>query len=329
MNRLDSPSRFEPPTAPPGVGARAGRRRARRRRITALALVILWIGPVTFGPAGSLAPLLGWGAPPTARAGASLVAPGEAAVLDPGAKLKLRLRDGSSIEGRFLGRALLDSAHYAMRFAAHTDSDDYVPFVLGETLRVSLRDGRERTAAFAGYGERSLLVSGREGLGDMRVPVEFIRAIRHADGRPEALRTLSRALRKGSLPSAEALVIEDLRAFGSPEERWANALRVPVSDIRESSLGLEDGRSVPVTLVLGVLTLTLVVLIILAMRSPPPSNDCGVVVPTGFAQGAQGYHLTTRAFDLERGCFEGDALAEGGPWPEPAASRPASALVTP
>lgn len=75
--------------------------------------------------------------------------------------------------------------------------------------------------------------------------------------------------------------------------------------------------------------MALIVLIVLAMRSPPPPSDCGGVAPTFLAQEAQGFHLTTRAFDLERGCFEGDALAGGGSWPEPAVSRPTSAFVIP
>src|SRR5262245_45167029 len=123
--------------------ARPGSTRASRRftasaRTAAILLLFVWLGPVSFAQT-ELWQLLKWaGAPTLASAEQQVIPAGQALVLTPGTLLKLWLRDASVVEGRFLGRALLDSSLYASRFAAYARTSDFVPFALGETLRVSL-----------------------------------------------------------------------------------------------------------------------------------------------------------------------------------------------
>ena len=178
-------------------------------RTAAILLLILWLGPVSFAQTDAWQLLTWAGAPARASAEAQVIPAGQALVLEPGTPLKLWLRDDSVVQGKFLGRALLDSSLYAPRFAAYARTSDFVPFAIGETLRVSLRDGREWSAPFAGYGEMTLLLKGAEGSDPRRVPFEFVREVRGANGAWVQPKALTRAFRKGSLPSAEAIALGD------------------------------------------------------------------------------------------------------------------------
>ena len=159
------------PSSEPFRSARAPRRPwnvSHPTRLAALLLLMVWVGPVTIVQTDSWQLLSLVGAPERASAASQEIPAGKAMLLEPKTPLKLHLRDGSVVEGRFLGRTLLDSALYAPRFAAHARTSSYVPFALSETLRVSLRDGREWTAPFAGYAELTLLLRGPDG--PLRVP---------------------------------------------------------------------------------------------------------------------------------------------------------------
>jgi len=276
---------------------------------------------------------MGWlGAPNSATAGASLISPGKAVILEPGARLKLRLRDQSRVEGRYLGRALLDSALYATRFAEHMLASSFAPLALGETLQITLRDGRDRTAAFAGYGDRSLFMSGSPGTEPVRVPIESIDGIRHANDREVDLKVLSRELKRDALPSAEALVIEDLKALGDPNERWSKAERIPVSEIEWASLAIGDdkkGSSLAGGIILGALAGAVIAILVIAYAIDSAFDDCGSAVGSMALPPLSGLTLTTRPFDLDRGCYEGEPLAECGLWPERVDIGPSTAAAVP
>lgn len=121
----------------------------RMARIAAVTLLMLWVGPVSFiqNDTGRLMRLLG--APGSASAATDIVPAGKALELEPGAQLKLLLRDGSTVRGPFLGRTLMDSALYAQRFAARAIKPPRVWIAMGETLRVTLNDGRCRCVSCA------------------------------------------------------------------------------------------------------------------------------------------------------------------------------------
>lgn len=88
-------------------------------RLAAVLLLAVWVGPVSVVQT-DLPRLLRWlGAPGHAIAESRVVPAGLALFLEPGTHIKLHLHDGSDVEGRFLGRALLDSTEYAVRFAAY------------------------------------------------------------------------------------------------------------------------------------------------------------------------------------------------------------------
>lgn len=318
------------PSSEPLPSTRASNRRLWNitypARLAGVLLLLVWVGPVTFIQTDSWQLLKLVGAPERASADSRVIPAGRAMLLEPGTPLKLHLRDRSVLEGRFLGRTLLDSALYAPRFAAKTRSSSYVPFALGETLRVSFRDGREWTAAFAGYGEMTLLLRSPDGPEYLRVPFEFAREIRRANGDRVEPKTLARAFQRGLLPSAEALGLGERLPMGSVADQWAGALRVPVEDIQSATAELSSGNNVPGIVILSVfVTVVLVYVLIASIRVNSVPQSCGSVPSGSFA----GVHLTTRPFDRSRGCFVGDPLAVADPWPGPTEVGPATALADP
>jgi len=314
---------------PPSASRPAPRRRRGfmpSSRLAGVLLLIVWVGPVTF--VQSDAPrLLQWiGAPGRAAAWPRVIAAGEALVLEPCTPLELRLRDGSVVRGRFLGRALLEDSLYARRFAARSRTSSYAPFALGETLRVSLRDGREWTLPFAGYGELVLLLHRPDGAGPLRVPFEFLSEIRGSNGERVEPRTLARAFRAGRLPSAEAIVIEDMLPLGSDADRWSAALRVAVEDVHATIVTLPSGDSVAGAVALG--AVVGVVLFIVFLASAARSSSHGCTGPQSLPPILSSLPLTTRPFDLDRGCYVGEELIVES-WPTPDSDAPARALAGP
>lgn len=290
-------------------------------------LLVAWVGPVTFVQTDA-PQLLRWvGAPEHASAYPRAIPAGEALLLEPGTPLELRLRDGSVVKGRFLGRTLLDASRYAQRFAARARSSSYAPFAPGETLHVALRDGRDWALPFAGYGELALLLERPGEPEPLRVPFEFASEIRRTNGDRVDPRTLARAFRAGKLPSAEALVIEDLLPVGIEADRWAAALRVAAEDIQSATVELPSGTSVAGAVVLGVLVGVVVFYVILLSSLNSASKGCRSVPSGSLPQVLAGVHLTTRAFDLDRACYVGDALAVAVPRSGSAEDGPATALA--
>ena len=276
-------------------------------------LLTVWVGPVTFAQTDAGQVLKYVPASDRARANVRVIPAGQALILEPGTPFEARLRDGSVVEGRFLGRTLLDSALYAPRFAAHMRSTNDVPLALGETLQIVLHDGREVTAPFIGYGELTLLLLGPDGYA-LRVPFEFAKTIHRANGDRVEPSALARAFRKGLLPSAEALALGEREPVGTEADWWASALQVAVDDIKSATVDLSPGNSVAGTVVLTVI-LTTVLLVVLVAASLRSSSSSGCQGPTYFPPILSSAHLTTRPFDRSRGCYVGDPLAVADPWP--------------
>jgi hypothetical protein len=234
------------------------------------------------------------------------------------------MRDGSVIEGRFVERTLLGPDVYAWRFAHRAGSSASVPLELGETLRVSLLDGREIIAPFEGYAELALLLRTPGGWEPLRVPFEFASGIRRADGEAVEPASLIRDFHAGLLPSAEALEL----ALPIPPTGRLSAppvaadIRVAVEDIASATLktgrrsDVDDGL-VLLSVVAGIVLLAAVVV----MHTQPP-DACGgePVDPFGAA-------LTQRPFDRHRGCYVGDPLAVADPWPGAMETGAATALA--
>jgi len=299
-----------------------------RFHAASLFLLAMWVGPVTFAQtdAGQVLKYVPVYERPSSQS--RVIPAGEALVLEPGTPLELRLRDGSVVQGRFLGRTLLDSAIYVPRFEAHMRSKHDVPLALGETLQVALQDGREVRAAFDGYAELTLLLLAPDGT-LLRVPFEFAKAIHRANGEGVDPQALARAFRKGHLPSAEALVLGERLTNEDEAFDWANALRVPVEDIASvtaefASASGGSGASVAGAVVLGVLLSVVLFYVTLAAAFSSSSHSgCGEVQVPSFL----GIRVTTRPFDRSRGCYVDDPLAAAGAWPSTspvAASQPLS-----
>jgi hypothetical protein len=310
------------------LGLGAGLQRlGRRARLASMFLLTVWVGPVTFAQTDAAQLLKYIPASDRPRANARVIPAGQALILEPGAPLKLHLRDGSVVEGRFLGRTLLDSALYVPRFEAHMRSTNDVPLALGETLQILLHDGREVTAPFIGYGELTLLLLGPDGY-VLRVPFEFAKTIHRANGDRVEPSALARAFRKGLLPSAEALALGEREPVGTAADWWASALQVAVDDIKSATVEQPSGTSVAGTVVLTVI-LTAVLLVVLIAASLHASSSSGCQGPSYFPPILSSAHLTTRPFDRSRGCYVGDALAVADPWPGPADDGQATALAVP
>ena len=324
------------PSSKPSPSTSASNRRRWKvvppARAAAILLLLVWVGPVTFAQTDSWQ-LVRWvGAPGPASAESRVIPAGKAILLELGTPLKLILRDGSALEGRFLGRTLLDSALYAPRFAARAPSS---PFALGETLHVSLHDGRELTAPFSGYGELALLLRSPDGPQPLRVPFESASAIRRANGDSVEASALARAFRANTLPSAEALVLEQ-RLPMVPADRWVAGLRVAMEDIEWAIAELpsrtaqrSSGMSVAGIVVLSVVVSVVVVFVVLGMAVKSAERSCQRAWPYSKAQALPGVHLTTRPFDRSRGCYLDDPLAVADPWPGLTEGGPATAMADP
>ena len=279
--------------------------RFRTARLAAVLMLFFWIGPVTMAQT-DLWQLLRWaGAPAPAAATESIVGAGDAVELQPGVKMRLNLKDGSVVNGRFLGRTLLDSALYAPRFLARAQTSDWVPFALGETLRVALRDGRQIVSAFTGYGELSLLLAGLAGGADLRIPFEFAKEILRADGRKVAPKELMQAFRRGKLPSREALALGPSTPLVSEADEWSGALRVAVEDIATASAQTPSGGSVAGVVVLSVLLGIVLFCVLVAASMHSNNSGCSAIDFPNILSGMS-VRLTDRPFDRTRGCYRDD-----------------------
>src|SRR5262249_47674377 len=151
---------------------------------------------------------------------------------------------------------------YAPRFYRNSQ---WSPFVLGEVLRVSLRDGRQINAPFAGYAELTLLLQQPDCAQPLRVPFEFIQKLNRADGDRVEPKDLAKAFRKHWLPSADALLLAGPAA--SVHDTCQTALTIAAEDIESAIMDVQVGASnagaVGGGIVLGVLV-AVVLLTVLA-----------------------------------------------------------------
>src|SRR5262245_24667787 len=285
----------------------------RSARMAGVVLLLVWIGPVTFVQTDAWLPLRLIDAPDCAAAGSKVIPAGEAVKLEAGTPLKLHLHDGSVLEGRYLGRTLLDSAMYTPRFAKSGRAASLVPFALGETLQVKLRDGRAWTEPFVGYAQLALLLRNPDGPQPLRVPFEFASEIRRAGGESVEPEGLAKAFREGLLPSAEALVLEPGLPMGTASERLALRLPLAIQDIASVTAEM-PGRSAAGVVVLGVAVVVILLVVSFAALGSSASSGCSGTVPN--LQAAAGGQLTSRPFDRYRGCYVGDPLATADPSPD-------------
>ena len=313
------------PSAPSPFIASSGRRPwaiRHRVRLAAFVLLLVWIGPVSFLQTDTWQLLKLLGAPVRASADARVIPAGEAALLEPETRLELHLHGGKVIKGSFVERTLLDSAQYAPRFAKYALTSPNVPLTMGESLSVLLQDGRELVGPFAGYGELTLLLRSPDGTPSQRVPFEFATEIHRANGDQVQPSALARAFKAGKLPSAEALTLREPLPKGSMADGVAGTIQVAVEDIEWATAGVSSGvpttasrgSADPVVIILVSVVVSVVLVILLIGASiHSAENNCGSIGPAGALLGEA--HLTTRAFDRDRGCYVGDELAVDGPWP--------------
>lgn len=146
---------------------------------------------------------------------------------------------------------------------------------------------------------------------DLRIPFEFAREIRRANGDPVEPRALAKAFRARKLPSVEVIALEELLPVGSEEERWASALRVAVEDIRSVTAKTPGGTPVAGIVILSAVA-TVAVLVLIA-HSAAKSEPTGCEGPTPTTWASAGAHLTTRPFDRAPGPSRSGAPPTPGP----------------
>ena len=304
----------------------------RAARMAAVTLLAVWVGPVTFLQTDTWRLLQMAGAPGSASAEQQVIPAGMALVLEPGTELRLRMCDGGVITGRFVKRTLLDPDVYEKRFAAKVRSSAFAPLELGEMLSVSLCDGREWTAPFAGYAELALLLEHPRGLEPLRVPFEFAGEIYREDGERIEPEDLAQAFRAGLLPSAEALELTTPEHRGRMSAPGGGPFLVAVEDIASVTMGSFPTESFSTrkdadatgaflgVVLLGVVMMVVVIAIASQHQSSPGCESASVPTLLGTA------HPTTRPFDRYRRCYVGDPLAAADPWPG-AQTVPGTALA--
>jgi hypothetical protein len=277
-----------------------------------MVLLIVWTGPVTLAQTDTWGLLRSIGAPGTVSADDQVIPAGRALQIEPGTKLKILLHDGTSLEGRFVGRTLLDSRVYEVRFAAHARASSDVPLTLGETLHVALRDGREMTAAFAGYGELTLLLRDPGRRQAVRVPFESSQWILRANGDRIEPSALARSFRAGMLPSTEALTLQKRTSSWGGSGNWSGPVQVAVEDIASAVTDLSPFSSVSGQVLLSIFLSAVVAIVVLKIMV----DDACASGSLGDRSllGDRGASLTTRPFDRSRGCFVGDPLAVADPF---------------
>jgi hypothetical protein len=159
------------------------------------------------------------------------------------------------------------------------------------------------------------------------VPFEFATEIRRANGDRVEPSILTQAFHARLLPSAEALELEERVRASKMERRWGDTRRVAVEDIESATLAESSAAESMVGVILLSAVASVVLVFWLIGRGIKSSSErCGSSA-SGF--NPAGLHLTTRPFDLYRGCYVGDPLAVADPWPGPAEGGPATAQAHP
>lgn len=278
----------------------------RWRQWAATALLALLLGPMAMSVSGcfTMAAML------AASAGGStphLVPAGDAVHLDPDRELKLFLRDGTTVQGRFRGRTLLDPETYAARFAARSTAGGWSPFALGETVAVDLVDGRRLGAVFAGYAMRSLVLRAPSGPARERVPLQSATAIRHASGGLVSIDSLLAADVRGELPSAEALAIREFDTARGISGFVSSKREVPLEDVERATVYGE--RKDATGLILFGVALDVVLFLMLKKAADDAGPGCALILLSGAM--SNDVRLTDRPFDRRLGRFVGEDVAWG------------------
>ena len=277
----------------------------RWRRWAATALLVLMLGPLAMSVSGcfTLAAMM---AASAANSSQHLVPAGDAAHLEPGRELKLHLRNGGTIEGRFRGRTLLAPEVYEPRFAARAAGGGWVPFALGETLTVDLVDGGRRIGTFRGYGMRSLVLQAPTDSVAVRLPFGSARAIRRAGGGTVSIDSLLAADVRGELPSAEGLAIRTYDSARGISGFVSVTREVPLEEVRMATV-TGGNRETAGLILFGA---AIDVVLFLAIREAAQEPGCTyIVIPASLANEVR---FTERPFDRRLGRFVGEDVAWGG-----------------
>lgn len=280
----------------------------RWRPWAATAVLILMLGPFALSVTGcfTLASLT----TSSDRLEPQLVPAGDAIHLEPGRELRLHLRNGSTVRGRFLGRVLLDRATYELRFAAASRAGVRGPLELDETLIVGLADGRRIEAPFGGYAMRALLLRTRADSTAVRFPFPSVVSIRRTGGTPVSIDSLLLSDLRGELPSAEAVAIEELAAPRGIADFDVARREVPLEEIQMAVVA-KGGKKTPGLILAGVaadIVLFVIIRELLKPRPAPPPPDCEY--SGGPWLGADD-RVTERPFDRRLGRFVGEDVAWG------------------
>jgi hypothetical protein len=236
-----------------------------------------------------------------------LVPAGDAAFLDLDREIKLHLRNGTTVHGRFRGRTLLDPEIYKARFTARFAAGGWSPLALGESLTMDLLDGRRVSGAFAGYGMRSIVLRSLEDSVGERVPLRSATSIRHALGGLVSIDSLLAAEVRGELPSAEALAIRAFDTTRGISGFVSTRQDVPLEEVQMATV---YGQKKEMTgLILFGVAIDVVLFLMLKKAADDAEPGCALILP--LAAMSTDVRLTDRPFDRRLGRFVGEDVAWG------------------
>lgn len=283
----------------------------RARRWAAVALLVLMLGPFAMSVTGcfTLGAMI---ATSSIEAEPQMVPAGDAMYLEPGRELRLHLRNGSTVRGRFLGRALLSSAAYEARFAGAARSGLGGSLGLGETLLVVCADGRRIEAPFAGYAMRALVLRTRLDSTGIRIPFRSAVSIHRANGDTVSIDSLLLSDLRGELPSAEALAIEEFDAPRGISGFGVARREVPLEEVQMAVVA-RGSKKTPGLILAGVAADVVLFVMIREMLKPRPAPPPDCEYTGGPWLGAD-VRLTERPFDRTLARFVGEDVAWSDPF---------------
>ena len=121
----------------------------------------------------------------------------------PGTPITLILKDGAAVQGKYRGFTVGITPTYQQRLARYRSqvlADHYFP-AIGDTIRVTLKNGTQVINTFAGVDIQFLLLNGKTSSLPLRIPLSGIRTIQD-DYHSLSLNILQEGIKTGRIPLA-------------------------------------------------------------------------------------------------------------------------------
>lgn len=178
--------------------------------------------------------------------------------IEPSQKITVRLRDGRSIEGRYIAILPLPADEYAERYESARERHSTIAPLpqLGDTVTLHMARGGELNAEFLGFDLDAVSVR-TPGAAPERVRAREVRELRAGSGGAITGAALEFLLSEGALPVHSALALQT-----TPARDGAGGKRLlPLDRIALIEWDSDSGRTVG-TIVGGVVDAALIVVLV-------------------------------------------------------------------